>query len=399
MPVWLRVTPPIMMDSMPGLTLHAVNSISDIPEATWDRFSGTASPFLRHRFLQSLEASGCTSRATGWTPCHLRILLDRELVGVAPAYLKSHSMGEYVFDWAWADAYQRYGQAYYPKLVIAVPFTPSQGPRLLLDPQARKQIDAVQLHQALDTLTVELGAHSWHLLFPDADDQALLDYPGSIHRLGCQFHWHNRNYRDFDDFLATLKSHKRKSIKRERRQVADQGIQFRQFPGTDVPDAVLDTFYRFYQATYFKRGQHPYLNPAFFHQLRDGQGEQLHLVMAEKDGEFIAGALFLIGANTLYGRYWGCLEEFAHLHFETCYYQGIELAIARGLALFDAGAQGEHKLIRGFAPELTHSWHGIAHPGFRDAIQRFCDEEADQVIQYRDDALTALPYRSDTQEP
>jgi len=384
---------------MPDLTLRTVSSINAIPQATWERFSGTASPFLRHQFLQALEESGCTSPSTGWAPCHLKILLGGELVGLAPGYLKTHSMGEYVFDWAWADAYRHHGQDYYPKLLLAVPFTPSQGPRLLLAPQARTRINAAMVHQALDTLIHELGAHSWHLLFPDADDQALLQHPRSIHRLGCQFHWHNRGYADFDDFLAKLTSRKRKSIKRERRQVEDQGIRFRHYPGKEVPDTVLDSFYQFYQATYLKRGQRPYLNPAFFHLLRECQGEQLHLVMAEQDGRFIAGSLFLLGSDTLYGRYWGCLEEFNHLHFETCYYQGIELAIARGLNTFDAGAQGEHKLIRGFAPELTHSWHGIAHPGFRAAIQRFCDEEAAQVIQYRDDARDALPYRTETSQP
>ncbi|MDC0661588.1 GNAT family N-acetyltransferase [Marinobacter sp. SS21] len=383
---------------MPDLTLHTVDSISDIPQATWERFSGTTSPFLRHQFLQALEESGCTSPTTGWAPCHLKILLDDELVGLAPGYLKSHSMGEYVFDWAWADAYRHHGQDYYPKLVIAVPFTPSQGARLLLAPQARDRINAAMLHRALDTSIRDLGAHSWHLLFPDATDQALLEHPRAIHRLGCQFHWHNRGYSDFDGFLATLTSRKRKSIKRERRQVKDQGIRFRHYPGDELPDTVLDTFYRFYQATYHKRGQRPYLNPAFFRLLRDRQGEQLYLVMAEQDGRFIAGALFLLGSDTLYGRYWGCLQEFNHLHFETCYYQGIELAIARGLNTFDAGAQGEHKLIRGFTPELTHSWHGIAHPGFRAAIHRFCDEEAAQVAQYRDDALGALPYRAETSQ-
>ena len=380
---------------MPNLTLKPVSTIRDIPEASWDRFSGSGIPFLRHRFLDALEASGCTSPATGWTPCHLQLLLDDELVGVAPAYLKTHSMGEYVFDWAWADAYHRYGQRYYPKLVIAVPFTPSQGPRLLLDAKARQRIEPHALHRALDSLIEDLGARSWHLLFPDANDQALLDHAEAIHRLGCQFHWHNRGYREFTDFLATLTSRKRKSIKRERRQVVEQGIRFQHHPGVELPDDVLETFYDFYQATYFKRGQRPYLSLEFFRILRDRQGDQLHLVMAERHGRFIAGALFLTGDDTLFGRYWGCLEEFDHLHFETCYYQGIELAIERGLARFDAGAQGEHKLIRGFAPVLTHSWHGIAHPGFHDAIRRFCQEEAEQVIRYRDEALTALPYRTE----
>lgn len=378
---------------MAELTIETVASIHDIPETTWERFSGTGNPFLRHRFFVALEDTGCTNRASGWQPSHMKILLDGELVGVAPAFLKTHSMGEYVFDWAWADAYHRHGLEYYPKLLIAVPFTPSQGPRLMLTASARAQLTPMQLQDALDALIDRLGLPSWHLLFPGDDDQALLESPGAIHRLGCQFHWHNRNYATFDDFLAVLTSRKRKSIRRERRQVADQGIHFEHYPGNELPDDILAQFHVFYQATYLKRGQRPYLNRTFFESLRDGQPTQIHLVMARKDGELIAGALFLIGEDTLYGRYWGCLEEFDHLHFETCYYQGIELAIARGLQTFDAGAQGEHKLIRGFEPTLTHSWHGIAHPAFRDAIIRFTDEEAEQVLAYRDDAASALPYR------
>ncbi|SFM37661.1 GNAT family N-acetyltransferase [Marinobacter zhejiangensis] len=378
---------------MPDLTLHTVASIADIPEATWDRFSGTGNPFLRHRFLAALETSGCTTRGTGWQPAHIEFRLDDALAGVAPAYLKTHSMGEYVFDWGWADAYQRHGLPYYPKLLVAVPFTPAEGPRLLLNPQHRERLTPDMIHNALDRLITELGAHSWHLLFPDAEDQALLNLPGSLHRLGCQFHWHNRGYHQFDDFLATLTSRKRKSIRRERQQVAEQGIQFRHYPGQDVPLRVLAAFYEFYRATYFKRGQHPYLNLDFFQALQQRQPEQLHLIMAEKDGALIAGALFLIGEDTLYGRYWGCLEEYNHLHFETCYYQGIELAIRHGLSRFDAGAQGEHKLIRGFEPILTHSWHGISHPDFRAAIGNFCRDERLQVQAYREEALSALPFR------
>ncbi|SDW36149.1 hypothetical protein SAMN04487960_102267 [Marinobacter mobilis] len=380
------------MDAMPELTLETVTTIDDIPEAAWDRFSSAGNPFLRHRFFAALEHSGCTTQASGWQPCHLLIKLDGVLAGVAPAYLKNHSMGEYVFDWGWADAYQRHGLPYYPKLLIAVPFTPAQGPRLLLDPQQRQRMTPAMIQHALDLLISRLGAHSWHLLFPDQADQSLLDSPGSLHRLGCQFHWHNRGYHQFDDFLATLTSRKRKSIRRERRQVSEQGIRFEHYPGTDLSGAALSTFYQYYQATYFKRGQRPYLNLSFFRALQREQPEQLHLIMAEKDGDWIAGALFLIGADTLYGRYWGCLEEYNHLHFETCYYQGIELAIALGLARFDAGAQGEHKLIRGFEPTLTHSWHGVAHPDFRQAIGNFCREEADQVRGYRNEAMTLLPF-------
>ncbi|MDK9557061.1 GNAT family N-acetyltransferase [Marinobacter sp. M216] len=376
-----------------SLTVETCQSIADITRSDWERLAGRNNPFLRHEFLHALELSGCTRAETGWQPSHLVFRVNGELAGIAPAYLKTHSMGEYVFDWAWADAYQRHGLAYYPKLLIAIPFTPSQGPRLLLEPGLRQKLGPGQVPELLDSVMPQLGAHSWHLLFPDAADQALLTHEQELHRTGCQFHWHNRNYDGFDDFLAQLTSRKRKSIRKERRQVSEQGISFQRFHGRDIPDHVLSAFYVFYQATYLKRGQRPYLNRQFFELVRENLSEHLHLVMAVRDGEMIAGALFLNGANTLYGRYWGCLDEFNHLHFETCYYQGIELAIELGLTHFDAGAQGEHKLVRGFEPVITHSWHGIRHPGFREAIAAFTEDEAEHVAGYYEEALTLLPFR------
>ncbi|PCM45075.1 GNAT family N-acetyltransferase [Marinobacter sp. ANT_B65] len=375
------------------ITLDTCQSVSDIPRETWTRLAGVDNPFLRYEFFEALETSRCTSKETGWNPSHIIFRVNDQVTGIAPAYLKTHSRGEYVFDWAWADAYQRYGLNYYPKLLISVPFTPSQGPRLLLDPQLRSTLNAHQIHDLLDTLISRLGAHSWHLLFPDAEDQKLLQHDGQLHRIGCQFHWHNRGYSGFDDFLNQLTSRKRKSIRKERRLVAEQNISFTRFHGREISDHVLAAFYVFYQATYLKRGQRPYLTQQFFEQLRETMPDHLHVIVALKDDEMIAGALFLSGGNTLYGRYWGCLDEYNHLHFETCYYQGIELAIELELQTFDAGAQGEHKLVRGFEPELTHSWHGIAHPGFREAIEAFTREEADQVMNYYEEAKTALPFR------
>ena len=380
------------------LTLETCTSIHDIPQQDWQRLAGRANPFLRYEFFQALEESGCTSSDTGWAPCHLIFRLDGRIAGVAPAFLKSHSMGEYVFDWAWAEAYQRHGLAYYPKLLIAIPFTPSTGPRLQLAPELRDQLTPERLHDLLATLTDRLGAQSWHLLFPDSTDQQLLSHGRELHRIGCQFHWHNRGYQSFEDFLAALNSRKRKSIRKERRQVAEQGISFSRFHGRDIPDHVLSAFYVFYQATYLKRVQRPYLNRRFFELLRERLPEHVHLVMAVRDGEMIAGALFLAGENTLYGRYWGCLDEYNHLHFETCYYQGIDLALDLGLEHIDAGAQGEHKLVRGFEPVLTHSWHGIAHPGFREAIENFTREEADHVLGYYEEAKSVLPFRRQSQD-
>ncbi|MGO1233243.1 MAG: GNAT family N-acetyltransferase [Marinobacter sp.] len=379
----------------PEITLETCNRIADIPEPDWQQLAGRSNPFLRYEFFQALEESGCTTSATGWTPSYLVFRVAGNIRGVAPAWLKSHSRGEYVFDWSWADAYERYGLPYYPKLLLAIPFTPSRGPRLLLAPDLRAQLTPETLHDLLDEVTRHSGAHSWHLLFPDTEDQQLLAHRDGLHRIGCQFHWHNHGYQNFDDFLAALTSRKRKSIRRERRQVTDQGITFRGFHGQDIPDHVLSAFYVFYQATYFKRGQRPYLNKAFFERLRDWLPEHLHVIMAVHEGEMIAGALFLAGETTLYGRYWGCLEEYNHLHFETCYYQGIELALELGLEHFDAGAQGEHKLVRGFEPVITHSWHGIHHPAFREAIADFTVEEAEHVQAYFWEARTLLPYRSD----
>ena len=376
-----------------GITLETCSRIADIPEPVWRRLAGRGNPFLRYEFFQALEESGCINTATGWTPSYLVFRVASDIRGVAPAFLKSHSRGEYVFDWSWADAYERYGLPYYPKLLLAIPFTPSRGPRLLLDPELRARLTPDILHNLLDETTRQTGAHSWHLLFPDAEDQQLLAHDQELHRIGCQFHWHDHGYRNFDDFLAALTSRKRKSIRKERRQVAEQGITFRRFHGLDIPDHVLSAFYVFYQATYFKRGQRPYLNKAFFELLRERLPEHLHVIMAVHEGEMIAGALFLAGETTLYGRYWGCLEEYNHLHFETCYYQGIELALELGLQHFDAGAQGEHKLVRGFEPVITHSWHGVQHPGFREAIADFTVEEAEHVRAYFEEAKTVLPFR------
>ncbi|WP_092009996.1 GNAT family N-acetyltransferase [Marinobacter daqiaonensis] len=378
-----------------GLDITTVNDIREIGREDWQRFAGETNPLVGYDFLEALEASGCVTRETGWQSSHLKLYRDGRWIGVAPAYRKYHSMGEYVFDWAWADAWQRHGVPYYPKLLIAVPFTPCQGPRLLLSDADRDSLDGQQLHQVLDTLLERLQVHSWHLLFPDQRDQEILAAPGSLRRTGCQFHWFNDHYRSFDDFLARLTSRKRKSIRKERRLVAEQGIGFREWRGDELPDDVLDDFFLFYSATYLKRGQRPYLNLLFFRLLAERLGPRLRILTATRGGQRIAAALFIMGEDTLFGRYWGCLEEYSHLHFETCYYQGIDLAIREGLARFDAGAQGEHKLVRGFEPVITHSWHNVAHPGFREAVARFCEEEASEVRAYREAALEALPFRQE----
>ena len=276
--------------------IQICRSIDDINAADWQNLAGNDYPFASFDFLQALEHSGCTVAATGWQPSHLVIRQQGKISGIIPAFLKNNSRGEYVFDFAWAEAYQRYGQPYYPKLLMAIPFTPSQGPRLLLTPQLRDTLGSSSLHDLLDAATTANGAHSWHLLFPDSADQALLGQPqtpGSrqLHRLGCQFHWHNAGYKIFDDFLVQLTSRKRKSIRKERKQVSDQGIEFQRVSGSEISDRVLDGFYVFYQATYLKRGQRPYLNRDFFERLFRKMPEHVHIVIALKQEEMIASAL------------------------------------------------------------------------------------------------------------
>lgn len=391
------ITDPALHNPRPAdshsLRITTVSSLADIRAEDWNRFAGTDNPLLCHEFLLAFETSGCTTAGTGWQPRHLLFHLGDEWVGVAPAYIKTHSMGEYVFDWSWAEAWHRHQTPYYPKLLIAIPFTPCQGPRLLLSETARPVLQPEQIHQALDALMSTHALHSWHLLFPDTRDQQLLQHPQALHRLGCQFHWFNRNYRDFDEFLATLTSRKRKNLRKERQRVRDQDIHFHWHTGPRISEEVLQAFHLFYQATYLKRGQQPYLNSDFFRTIIDQLGERVRILTASTGDRVIAAALFLVGEKTLYGRYWGCLEEYDQLHFETCYYRGIDLAIELGLERFDAGAQGEHKLVRGFEPLLTHSWHNVAHPGFRPAVADFCAAEAEQVLAYKEAACAALPYR------
>jgi predicted N-acyltransferase len=276
---------------LPKLTIATCDSIEQIGQEQWETLAGTGNPFLRYEFFLALEQSGCTSAEAGWQPQHLIIRSGDDIVGVAPAYLKTHSMGEYVFDFAWAEAYQRHGLRYYPKLLIAIPFTPSRGPRLLIEPAVRSRLRTGDLPALLDTLIADLGVHSWHLLFADVHDQALLHQNDELHRLGCQFHWHNHDYSHFEDFLAALTSRKRKAIRKERRQVSDQGITFTRYHGRDISDQILSAFYMFYQATYLKRGQRPYLNKAFFEQIRERLPEHLTLIMAAQNGKLIAGAL------------------------------------------------------------------------------------------------------------
>ena len=386
---------------MPGdhspIEARFLTSIDAVTAEDWNALAGIDYPFLRHEFLQALEASGSVNAESGWQPCHLTLHRDSELVAVLPLYLKSHSYGEYVFDWSWADAWHRNGMEYYPKLLTAVPFTPATGPRMGL----RAGEDCGQAWSAclaaIEQFAESQQLSSWHILFPPESDSKLLAERGLSERRASQFHWFNRDYPDFDAFLATFNSRKRKSLRRERRRVAEQGITLRRLQGEAISEGDWDTFYRFYQQTYAKRSGHGgYLNREFFQRVGAALPEHCLLVLAEQEGEPVAGSLCFQSSDTLYGRYWGCRRELDCLHFEACYYQGIEYCIEQGLQRFDPGAQGEHKIQRGFEPIETRSAHWIAHPGLAEAISDFTRREGEHIEGYIGQAAEYLPFRQDS---
>ena len=373
------------------MTVHILNSLQQISARDWDGLlPATAQPFQQHTFLSSLEDSGSAVSGCGWQSSH-RLWRDErgDAQAVLPAWVKTHSRGEYVFDWAWADACQRAGIAYYPKLLTGVPFTPVVGPRLLGPPSALSSL----LEQGVAELA-EQGISSWHINFTLPEEGALLaQQQGWLQRLGCQFHWHNHGYRDFQDFLDGFTSRKRKQLRKEREQLAGQGLEFDWRSGSQLSEAEWDFVYACYANTYWVRGQQAYLTRLFFSLLAERMPQSIRVVLARQHGRPVAMAFSLQGADCLYGRYWGCLTDFNFLHFETCLYQGIDQAIARGLARFDAGAQGEHKLIRGFEPQLTESWHYLCHAGLRTAVADFLQQERPAVQAYAEQARQALPYR------
>jgi predicted N-acyltransferase len=377
-----------------ALTAEFLTSLAQIPAAEWDRIAGTDYPFLRHAFLYGLEATACTTAETGWQPCHLLLRRGADLVALMPLYLKSHSYGEYVFDWSWADAWRQNGLAYYPKLLTAIPFTPATGPRLCTAEGMDKDQCLQAAIAAVKTFATRKKLSSWHLLFPEEGVSETLLTAGMHRRAATQFHWFNDGYRSFDDFLATFSSRKRKSLNRERRRVAEQGITLRTLTGAEIGQQEWEQFYAFYQMTYAKRSGHGgYLSRAFFVETAASMGEQVVLVLAYLDAQAIAGALYFRSSDTLYGRYWGCEHEFDCLHFEACYYQGIEYCIAHELTRFDPGAQGEHKIQRGFRPITTWSNHWIADPRLSAAVGDFTRREALHNEQYRQAASELLPFK------
>lgn len=371
-----------------------VNSIDEIAENAWNGLLNDDNPFLNHRFLAALEHQGAVGENSGWEPRHLVIEEGQSLVGVMPLYLKTHSFGEFVFDWAWASAYERAGFSYYPKLVIAVPYTPVSGPRLLTDATATNR-DAITalLISTVSEQALKTGLSSIHYLFLNSDDKQRLNSHGLLSRYGCQFHWFNRDYQDFADFLSALNSRSRKKIRHERRRINEQGISIEVLPGDRVSDSQWRFFYRCYQSTFDKKANFAPLPFGFFQEIGQRLGPQVILMLASKDDEPVASAVFLRSHDTLFGRYWGCVREFDCLHFELCYYQAIDYCINNGLRRCEAGAQGEHKVSRGFVPVTTFSAHWIASLAFHDVIEQFLRYEKSGIEEYMAEMRNRLPYR------
>lgn len=362
----------------------------------WNGLSIGESPFLKHEFIAALEDSGSASPETGWEPCHLVLKNGGSVCAAVPLYLKSHSWGEFVFDHAWAEAFHRAGRTYYPKLVSCIPFTPVTGPRLLFAHGVDRDASRRRLVEAATELCRALRASSLHVLFPPEESVADFEDADLMIRKDCQYHWHNRDYRDFADFVSGFRSARRKKLLRERRRVSEAGIRFRTVAGTQLDDDLLETVYRMHAVTFMRRGQAPYLNHECFRRLRDDLGANMVVVLAERDSTPVACAISFRGGDALYGRYWGAVEDHHSLHFETCFYQGIDYCIREGLGRFEPGAQGEHKLRRGFDPTVTWSAHWIADPVFAIAIGGYLDREADWVDRYVIDARDQLPFHRDS---
>ena len=374
--------------------LRQHTSYTEITSESWNALTGTDCPALRHEYLLALETSGSATAATGWQPLPLLVENDAgRIIGAAPLWLKSHSFGELVYDFAWAQAYERAGLRYYPKLIAAVPFSPITGPRLLIAPDTDRLAVIAALTQGARTLAEQTKASSLHWLFTDAADAAALEELGYLHRTGYQFHWQNQNYADFEDFLAGLSSDKRKKLKRERRHVQEAGIVMEVRDGPDVTPALWDLFYDFYTSNIQRHGGMIHLTREFFQRLGRNLPESLVLVLARRDNDYVGAAIYLRGQNTLYGRYWGGREGFNSLHFEACYYTPIEYCIARGLTHFEGGAGGEHKLARGFLPVITHSMHWLRHPQFARAVADYLERERNGVEVYMDELNEHAPFK------
>jgi predicted N-acyltransferase len=377
---------------MSGFSHRWFQQINEIDQASWDALFGS-NPFTAHAFLSALEQSHCVCQASGWQPCHLAVYEENHIVALAPGYIKTHSYGEYVFDWSWADAYARHGLAYYPKWLCGSPFSPIEGTRIAI---RHAQPEAIY-HYLSDILDAECRARGWsgwHINFCTSVEANALTRFNGLYRQGVQFQWFNHNYLQFEDFLIRLTARKRKDIKKERFKIQQQGIRIEWLQGEQITPARLRLFQHFYQQTYLKRSGHQgYLNADFFERLGSMMPQRMLLMFAEKEHRIIAATLSFVGDDTLYGRYWGALEEVPGLHFELCYYQGIDYCIQHKLACFHAGAQGEHKIPRGFEPVFTHSVHALMHAEFNQAIASYLQEERQHILAYHQQCQALLPFK------
>lgn len=385
-----------------SLQLEIVDSLSDITSEEWNALlPSDAGPFLRHEFLSALEETGCVGANTGWQVAHLALRNSQKLIGAMPLYLKQHSYGEFVFDWSWAQAYEQQGMQYFPKALCAIPFTPVQGSRILSARNVDADLVQKQLIAGLKTLVVQNNLSSAHVLFPHASEAKGLKDQGFMLRDSVQFHWHNQGFENFEQFLAALTMKRRKNIRREREQVSRELITFRHVPGISSTNADWEFFYRCYENTYLEHGSSPYLNETFLKLWAHRLPENLHLIIAERNGNPIAASLLVVDptSSKAYGRYWGAIEHVPCLHFETAYYQAIQYCISNQIQTFEGGAQGEHKMARGFLPTTIQSAHFIADPQFAKAVQHFLDREHQGIGAYVDELAEHSPLKSSKVQP
>jgi len=368
-------------------------SIDELNAREWNALGGELDPFLRHEFLAALEHTGCLGEGTGWDPCYFTLRDGRALAAAVPAFRKSHSYGEFVFDFAWAQAYTRFGARYYPKLTLAVPFTPATGPRLLVRPDLDRQVAARRLLTDIEAYTSSHSLSSVHALFLDEPARQACRRAGWLIRRDCQFHWTNHGYASFDAYLDTFTAEKRKKAKRERRRVAEAGIVFETRMGEELDERTLDYVYAFHRDTFLRHGHEPYLTRAFFSEAARTLGNSLMVKIAMRSRRPVAAAIFFWSQEALFGRYWGCSDDYNSLHFEACYHQGIEFCIEHGLTRFEPGTQGEHKVSRGFEPTLTWSAHFIANRRFREAIEDYLEREGVSVDAYAEEVQAHVPYK------
>ena len=382
--------------------LEILDRLSDLPAQEWNALlPKDAGPFLRHEFLSALEETGCVGGNTGWQVAHLALKDGQKLLGVMPLYLKQHSYGEYVFDWSWAQAYEQQGMQYFPKALCAIPFTPVQGSRILSAGDFDRNLVTQHLIEGLKTIVLQNNLSSAHVLFPYAPEVAKLKKQGFMLRDSVQFHWHNQGFESFEQFLAALTMKRRKNIRREREQVARELISFKHVPGKSSTDADWEFFYRCYANTYLEHRSNPYLSETFFKLWAQRMPENLHLIIAERSGNPIAASMLVVDqtSSKAYGRYWGAIEHVPCLHFETAYYQAIEYCIANQIQTFEGGAQGEHKMARGFLPTTIQSAHFIADPQFAKAVQHFLNREHQGIGTYVDELAEHSPLKSSKVQP